>query len=73
MRDSLTSIMTVEEVADWLRLPPSTIYKLCVRGEIPCTKIGKHWRFQRKHIESWFEQKIQGRSPQEKILEVKVG
>ena len=71
MRDIQPNVMTVEEVAGWLRLPPSTIYKLCLRGEIPCIKIGKHWRFQRKHIEIWFEQKIQERNLPGKLLEGK--
>ncbi|MBA4394371.1 MAG: DNA-binding protein [Desulfobacca sp.] len=71
MRDIQPTIMNVEEVAGWLRIPSSTIYKLCLRGEIPCIKIGKHWRFQRKHIEVWFEQKIQERSLPEKFLKVK--
>ena len=43
-----TVIMNVEEVASWLRIPPSTLYGLCRRGEIPCIKIGKHWRFDQK-------------------------
>jgi excisionase family DNA binding protein len=71
MKDTQKPIMTVEEVADWLRIPSSTIYKLCLRGQIPCIKIGKHWRFQRKHIETWFEQKIQERSLPENFLEAK--
>jgi excisionase family DNA binding protein len=72
MGDIQPSIMTVKEVADWLRLPTSTIYKLCLRRKIPCIKIGKHWRFQRKHIETWFERKIQEKRPVQNFLEVKV-
>jgi excisionase family DNA binding protein len=71
MRDAQPTIMTVEEVAGWLRIPPSTIYKLCLQGEIPCIKIGKHWRFQRQHVEIWFEQKIQERSLPDKPLKAK--
>jgi excisionase family DNA binding protein len=71
MKDTQKPIMTVEEVADWLRLPSSTIYKLCLRGDIPCIKIGKHWRFQRKHIEIWFEQKILERGLPGNGLELK--
>jgi excisionase family DNA binding protein len=50
-------MMNVEEVSGWLRIPPSTLYGLCRKGEIPCIKIGKHWRFERKHIQSWLEKK----------------
>jgi excisionase family DNA binding protein len=56
--DIETVIMNVEEVASWLRIPPSTLYSLCRQGKIPCIKIGKHWRFDRKHIENWLDQKI---------------
>jgi excisionase family DNA binding protein len=53
-----TVIMNIEEVASWLRIPPSTLSGLCRRGEIPCIKIGKHWRFDQKHVENWLDQKI---------------
>ena len=33
------------EVVSWLRVPKSTLYKLCQAGEIRTTKIGRHWRF----------------------------
>ena len=54
-------IMTVDEISEWLRIPKSTLYKLCNEGRIPCTKIGKHWRFKRKTIESWFQKESQNR------------
>ena len=49
--------MNVEEISNWLHIPPATIYSFCRRGEIPCTKIGRQWRFERGHIESWLIQK----------------
>jgi excisionase family DNA binding protein len=48
-------IMTTNEVSEWLRVPKSTLYKLCSEGRIPCIKIGKHWRFKRIAVETWFE------------------
>jgi excisionase family DNA binding protein len=51
-------IMNVEEVSKWLRIPLSTLYGMCRRGEIPCIKIGKHWRFEQKRIETWLGNKI---------------
>jgi excisionase family DNA binding protein len=55
---SQPAILNVEEVSNWLRIPISTLYVMCRRGEIPCIKIGKHWRFEQKHIEIWLEDKI---------------
>ncbi len=46
-------ILTVLDVARFLRVPKSTVYKLARMGQIPATKIGKHWRFLRKDIQDW--------------------
>ncbi len=52
-------VLTAKEVADWLRIPKSTIYKLCSEGRIPAKKIGRHWRFDRVTLEEWLvEQEI---------------
>ena len=53
-------ILTVTEVARFLRVPKSTVYKLARVGELPASKIGKHWRFIRRDIHEW----IHGRSRQ---------
>jgi excisionase family DNA binding protein len=52
-------VLNVDEVSSWLRIPKSTLYKLCSEGKIPCAKIGKHWRFDRISVESWFKRRIQ--------------
>ncbi|MDH5347225.1 MAG: helix-turn-helix domain-containing protein [Nitrospira sp.] len=46
-------ILTVMEVAKFLRVPKSTVYKLARVGELPASKIGKHWRFLRRDIHDW--------------------
>ena len=46
-------ILTVMEVARFLRVPKSTVYKLARIGELPASKIGKHWRFLRRDIHEW--------------------
>jgi excisionase family DNA binding protein len=46
-------IMTLIEVADYLRIPKASIYKLAQQGRIPCQKVGKHWRFRREAINNW--------------------
>ncbi|MDH4078494.1 MAG: helix-turn-helix domain-containing protein [Nitrospira sp.] len=46
-------ILTVMEVAMFLRVPKSTVYKLARVGELPASKIGKHWRFLRRDIHEW--------------------
>ncbi|MBI4765439.1 MAG: helix-turn-helix domain-containing protein [Deltaproteobacteria bacterium] len=58
MRHFREEVLKADEVSKWLRIPKSTIYKLCLEGQIPGTKIGRHWRFDRKDIEAWFKKRI---------------
>jgi len=46
-------ILTHEEVAEWLKLPKSTLYKLLTEKKIPAVKIGKHWRFLKSDLLDW--------------------
>lgn len=46
-------IMTLTEVADYLRIPKASVYKLAQQGRIPCQKVGKHWRFRRAAVDEW--------------------
>jgi excisionase family DNA binding protein len=46
-------IMTVREVARYLCLAESTVYKLVSNGGIPAKKIGGAWRFSRQNIDAW--------------------
>lgn len=45
--------MTVEEVAKYLRVRPSTIYEWAKEGKIPAAKVGRLWRFHEEEIETW--------------------
>lgn len=51
-----SDIMTLEEVAEYLRLKPQTIYTWAQNKKIPGAKIGKEWRFRRTVIDKWFNQ-----------------
>ncbi len=51
-------IMTLEEVARYLRLSNQTIYKMVQGGEIPGVKIGKEWRFRRSVLDEWLDTAI---------------
>jgi len=50
-------LMTIKEVADYLRLSRVTVYKMTRQGKIPALKIGKQWRYNRSEIDSWVKQK----------------
>ena len=49
----VAEIMTVSELAELLRLHPSTIYSQTEAGELPCFRIGKSIRFSREEIEKY--------------------
>jgi excisionase family DNA binding protein len=49
----MLSVLTLEEVADYLRVHPSTIYRLAKKNQIPAFKIGSDWRFNRESIDVW--------------------
>jgi excisionase family DNA binding protein len=51
-------IMTLEEVATYLRLKPQTIYTWAQEKKIPAAKLGKEWRFRKSIIDEWFIQHI---------------
>lgn len=55
---SLPTIMTIEEVAEYLRVSERTVYDWASKGEIPCGKIGTAWRFKRSDIEAWVNKQL---------------
>ena len=50
-----SEFLTAEEVAEYLRLPLSTVYKLVQDKRLPGFKVGKHWRFRKDSIEKWIK------------------
>jgi PTS system nitrogen regulatory IIA component len=51
-------ILTIEEVAAYLRLTPQTIYRWAQEKRIPAVKLGKEWRFRRSIIDDWLDAQI---------------
>jgi len=56
----LGSVLTITEVADILRVHPTTIYRLVKRGELPGFKIGGCWRINRASLDKWLSGEITG-------------
>ena len=52
----MEDIMTLEEVAKYLKLKPQTIYTWAQDRKIPAAKLGKEWRFRKSIIDKWFNQ-----------------
>ena len=53
----VVDIMTVQEVADYLRLSKDSVYKLVKQGELPAAKLLNKLRFNRTTVEDYFNQK----------------
>ena len=56
-------ILTIEEVAKYLRISERTAYDWANKGTIPCGKLGTTWRFKRSEIENWVDEKLSGKRP----------
>lgn len=50
------TVMTIEELSDYLKIPKSTLYKLAQEARVPCQKVGRHWRFRKEAIDRWLEE-----------------
>jgi PTS system nitrogen regulatory IIA component len=53
-------ILTLEEVAKYLRVSERTVYDWAQKGEIPSGKIGTAWRFKKAEIEKWVNDRLSG-------------
>lgn len=49
-------IITIKDVADYLKLNEKTTYRLASENKIPGFKVGGAWRFRRRDIDAWIEQ-----------------
>lgn len=73
MMSSDHEILTLEEVAQYLRVSERTVYEWANKREIPCGKLGTTWRFKRSEIERWVDQKIGGRPQQPRPSSISLG
>ena len=53
-------ILTIDEVAKYLRVSERTVYDWAQKGEIPSGKIGTVWRFKKTDIEQWVNNRLSG-------------
>ena len=50
---SESEILTIKEVAEYLKVTERTIYRLAAAKGIPCFKVGGTWRFRQTDIDAW--------------------
>ena len=51
--ESVERMMTVKEVAAYLKLNPITVYRYAAQGKIPGFKVGSSWRFKKEILDEW--------------------
>ena len=50
---TMPNVLTLEEVADYLRLPREIVERQAVHGQLPGRKIEDTWRFLKAAIDEW--------------------
>jgi excisionase family DNA binding protein len=64
------TILTVREVAEYLRLSEAKVYRLANERQLPAIRIGKSWRFRKDLLDEWLSRctessiKTEGRESQ---------
>ena len=48
--------LTLEQIAEYLQMSTSSIYKMAQKGKIPAYKVGRQWRFKKEEIDKWIEE-----------------
>lgn len=63
------SLLTLDELSDYLKVSKSTLYKLAQAGKVPGTKVGKHWRFRKATIDKWLDNASASTQQQQSSME----
>jgi len=58
MSDKPDEILTIDEVAAYLKAGKRTVYRLVASGQIPAFKLGGTWRFRRGELDQWIASRI---------------
>ncbi len=57
-------ILTLDEIAAYLKIAKRTVYRLVQKGEIPAFKLGGTWRFRRSELDRWIADSINNKKAQ---------
>ena len=47
------TILTIDELASYMKLSKSSLYHFARAGKVPGVKVGRHWRFHKEAIDAW--------------------
>ena len=54
-KENTHRLMSVEEAAEYLRMPKNTLYMKLQSGEVPASKLGKCWKIYQDELDKWLE------------------
>jgi excisionase family DNA binding protein len=54
----LDTLLTTEQVAQYLKVDKFTVYRLVTQRKLPAYKVGNQWRFSEKLIDKWLRQNM---------------
>ena len=57
-------IMTVKELADYLKIAEKTAYRFASEGKVPGFKVGSAWRFKKEEIDAWIKRQSEENTSQ---------
>ena len=57
---SESGILTIKEVAEYLKVTERTIYRLAAAKKIPAFRVGGTWRFSKAEINQWIQRQSEG-------------
>jgi len=58
MNDQPDEILTIDEVAVYLKAGKRTVYRLAASGKLPAFKLGGTWRLRRSDLDEWIASRI---------------
>jgi excisionase family DNA binding protein len=47
--------LTIDELADYLKMGRTKLYRMAQKADIPASKVGNQWRFDREEIDEWMK------------------
>jgi excisionase family DNA binding protein len=57
---SKDEILTVRELAEYLKIAEKTAYRFASEGKVPGFKVGSAWRFKKAEIDAWIKRQTEG-------------
>lgn len=60
--------LTIEEIAVYLKVSKETIYKMVQQNQLPASKLGNQWRFNRETVDAWLFSQSNIKMEQKKVI-----